>query len=98
MNHDYTATVGYFEDGTLGDVFVRSGKAGSHSSILMLEASICLSVAFQYGAKPSDMRRSMPHAGDPKSGGLGAPEGPIGTLLEILEKEERERARKELSE
>lgn len=88
MNHDYTATIGYYPDGTIGDVFVRSGKAGSHSSILLLEASIALSMAFQYGASASAMLKSMPHTGEIGSSALGDPEGPIGTLLHILAQEE----------
>jgi len=88
MNNEYTASIGYYPDGSIGDVFVRSGKAGSHSSILLLEASIALSVAFQFGARAEDMRRAMPHFSRVGDKTLGEPEGPIGTLLTILAKEE----------
>lgn len=96
MSNEYTATIGYYADGRIGDVFVRSGKAGSHASILLHETSIALSVAFQYGASARDMLKSMPHTGEIGSSALGDPEGPIGTLLAILAKEEARETKEKL--
>jgi len=98
MNNDYVASIGYYPDGRIGDVFVRSGKAGSHSSILLLEASIALSVAFQFGARAEDMRRAMPHVSRVGDKALGEPEGPIGTLLTILAKEEERYVKERLDD
>src|SRR4029077_4711544 len=62
-NHSYVANVGYYKTGEIGEVFLYAGKAGSDVSLIMLEASIALSMAFQFGARASDMRGAMPHDG-----------------------------------
>lgn len=96
----YHAVVGYYPGTyTPCDVFLYAGKAGSDTSITMLEASISLSFAFQFGARASDVRSAMPHDGRGEGpGDPGEPEGPIGTLLTILAREEAKDIRKELSE
>src|SRR5689334_1117101 len=94
----YHAIVGYYpKTNTPCDVFLYAGKAGSDSSVAMLEASIALSFAFQFGARASDVRSAMPHDGrGDRPGDPGEPEGPIGTLLTILALEEAKDIRREL--
>lgn len=46
----YTVTLGYHDDGRIGEVFVTSTKAASDAQIIANEASVAVSFALQYGA------------------------------------------------
>jgi hypothetical protein len=74
----FTALLGYDEQHTLREVFLRAGKVGSDVNISMLEAAIAVSFALQWGCLAEDMRAAMPRRSD------GSPEGPIGTLLDLI--------------
>lgn len=74
----YSATLGYFPDGRLAEVFLRAGKAGTDLAIQAQETAIVASFALQYGAPIELIRAAMPRTAD------GKPEGPIGRLLDIL--------------
>lgn len=80
----YTATVGYYDDGTIAEVFLRSGRAGSDLSIQSMETAIAISMALQYGAPVDVLRAAMPR--DDRQ----QPEGPVGMLLDILARIEAE--------
>lgn len=78
----YTASLGYYPDRKLGEVFLISGKAGTDLSIQAQEAAIAVSFALQYGCPIEEMRAAMPRTQD------GDPEGAIGMLFDILSKEQ----------
>lgn len=79
-----TATVGYYPDGRPGEIFLRSGKAGTDLSIAMIEAGVALSFALQCGANLDEMRAAFPRTED------GRAEGAIGQLLDLLAKPQLE--------
>ena len=74
----YTATVGFFGDGRLAEVFLRASKTGTDLNIQSMETAIAVSMALQYGAPMEVLRAAMPRDD------LQRPEGPIGMLLDIL--------------
>ena len=74
----YCATLGFYNDNRLGEIFVHPTKSGSDRDIALQEAAIAISFALQHGATLETMRLAMPRTSS------GAPEGPIGTLLDIL--------------
>lgn len=74
---DYTALLGYHNN-KLSEVFFHCGKAGSDASILLHEMGIVLSFALQHGCPPLTMREALPRTVE------GEPEGPLGTLLDLL--------------
>jgi hypothetical protein len=74
----YTATLGYFPDGRLGELFLRAGKSGTDLAIATLEIAIAVSFALQHGCSVETMRAAFPRTAD------GRPEGVMGTLLDIL--------------
>ena len=78
---EYVATVGYFSDGKVGEVFIRAGRAGSDVSISTNETAIAVSMALQHGTPLETIRKAMPRTND------GRPEGAIGTLLDLLVEE-----------
>lgn len=76
----YIATVGFFPDWRVGEIFLHATKTGSDRDIAVSEAAIAISFALQFGAPIDALRGAMPRT----SG--GQPEGPIGTLLDLLAK------------
>ena len=76
-NLKYTATVGFFPNGHVGDIFLRAGKAGTDLDIATRELSIAVSFALQHGATIEEMRAAFPRHGV-------HPEGALGTLLDLI--------------
>lgn len=92
-NHAYTANIGFYPNGRVGDVFLhhKSGKAGTDLDIATRELSIAISFALQYGATVEEMRKAFPRHGI-------APEGALGTLLDIITSEIEKDALAEVTE
>ena len=86
----FTALLGYDERNTLREVFLRAGKVGSDVNISMLEAAIAVSFALQWGCPADAMRSAMPRRTD------GSPEGPIGTLLNLIAEQDLQELTTEL--
>lgn len=86
----FTALLGYYANGDLGDIFLRAGKVGTDVNIVMQEASVLASFALQHGATVKQMREAMPRKTD------GTAEGPLGTLFDLLAKEDAKDANEEL--
>ncbi|MGA0561714.1 hypothetical protein ACO2RV_04635 [Ancylobacter sp. VNQ12] len=74
----YTATLGYFDDGRVGEVFVDGPKSGSDAETNGSDAAAILSVALQYGVPPEAFTRSMQRDSE------GRPLGPIGVVVDLL--------------
>ncbi len=74
----YTATLGYYDDGSLGEVFLNSTKVGTDVDVAVRDAAIALSFALQYGATAEDVRAAMTRDA------AGRTEGVLGTLLETI--------------
>jgi hypothetical protein len=49
QKHDYFVTLGYYEDGRLGEVFVCEQREGSTVGALLDALSVSVSVGLQYG-------------------------------------------------
>ena|SRR5690348_8021152 len=90
-NQNFHAKLG-FDGRKLIEVFLTCGKIGSDANLIMREASILLSYALQSGADPEEMKASMPRRNN------GSPEGPIGTLLDLITSEAEKDAMEEMLE
>ena len=77
-NAHFVATVGFYNDGRVGEAFLHATKTGSDRDISVSESAILLSFLFQRGEKIENVRSAMPRTAD------GRPEGPIGKLLDLL--------------
>lgn len=74
----FTATLGYYEDGRIGEVFLTCGRTGTDLDVATRDSAIALSLALQHGCPlqvvaPAFLRNAR-----------GVPEGPLGTLVDIL--------------
>lgn len=89
---EYVATLGYYDRSlhALGEVFIECGKSGSDANLAMREATIALSFALQHGCTVEMIRTAMPRRVS------GEAEGPLGTLLDLLAREDLKDAESEL--
>lgn len=74
----YRATLGFFDDGRLGEVFMAAERDGTQIDVAARDESVLLSLLLQHGAEPKRLRKSMTREPD------GSASSPIGKLLDIL--------------
>jgi hypothetical protein len=74
----YIATVAFFDDGTLAEIFLCNGKAGSSTDSAAKDSAIVASLGLQFGI-PVDVIR---HALLRDSRGIA--NSPLGYALDIL--------------
>lgn len=80
------ATIGFYNDGRVGELFLHSIRSGSDRDTANYELAIAISFALQHGASVDDMRKAFPRTS------TGDPEGTAGILLEILAETYNEKA------
>lgn len=74
----YTATLGYYPDGRLGEVFLNAGKSGTDVDIATRDSAIAVSLALQHGCPIEIMAPAFLRTAE------GEPEGTLATLMELL--------------
>ena len=78
----YTAGLGFFETGELGEIFINvPGRSGSSIEAVARDAAILASICLQYGASAEVIRRALTRNGD------GSASGPLGAALDLLARE-----------
>jgi hypothetical protein len=55
----YVATVSFFADGRLAEIFLSNAKAGSHSDSAAKDSAVVCSIALQYGVPVDVIRRAL---------------------------------------
>ena len=74
----FLATVGYYEDHRVGEIWLATDKTGMTLDVSVKDSAMIVSVGLQYGATLEEFTNSFLR--DPR----GEPAGPIGTLIDIL--------------
>jgi hypothetical protein len=74
----YTATIGFYEDGRPGEIFLSAGKAGTLIHTYVRDGAIAISFALQHGCSVEAIRTAFTRNAD------GVPEGPLGILMDML--------------
>src|SRR5262245_40768466 len=74
----YTATVGRFADGRIGELFLQNHKSDSSADTNARDASIVFSFAVQHGADPEAIRRALSRDSQ------GRACGPLGVALDLI--------------
>ena len=77
----YRATLGYFGDGTLGEIFLNADKHQSMLDAGACDAAIAVSLAIQHGTPIDKLAAAMSRYPN------GAPASPIGAVLDLVIKE-----------
>jgi len=62
-SQNFTVTVGFYADGTPGEVFIDSGKTGQDVQSTARDAAVVLSLALQHGAAVETIRRAVTRNG-----------------------------------
>jgi hypothetical protein len=74
----YTATIGRFADGRIGELFLSNHKLNSSADTNARDAAIAFSFAVQHGADAEKIRQAL------SRDGAGRPTGPLGKALDLL--------------
>ena len=81
----HLATIGYYEDGAVGEVFVNTRRQSNDAANLARDAALILSIALQYGVPVEELAASVSRV--EKNGGL--PHTIIGSVLDLLVREQQ---------
>ena len=74
----YTATVGRFSDGRIGELFLCNHKSNSAADTNARDAAIAFSFAVQHGADPEAIRKALSRDSQ------GRAIGPLGAALDLV--------------
>jgi hypothetical protein len=74
----YIATVSYFPDGTLAEIFIGNGKAGSGSDTAAKDSAVVASIALQFGVPLEMIRRALLRDSQ------GCASSPLGCALDVI--------------
>ena len=73
LTRSHTVTVGYYDDGSIGEVFINGGKSGELVEAIARDGAVMLSMALQYGVPIETIRHSITRdAQDAPSSIIGA--------------------------
>lgn len=91
---EYTVTLGQYEDGTVGEIFLDSAKVGSQMDAILADAGILASRCIQLGVAPEQLAHGMtrtPIFEDPKITDIVArPASPVGVAIDLAATTNRE--------
>jgi hypothetical protein len=74
----YTATVGRFPDGRVGEIFLRNHKSNSAADTNARDSAIVCSIALQFGADLDTIRNALCRDSH------GRASGPLGKALDCI--------------
>jgi hypothetical protein len=74
----YSATVGRFPDGSIGELFLSNDKSNSSADSTARDDAIVLSIAFQHGADLEAIRQALCRDSQ------GRASGPRGVALDMI--------------
>jgi hypothetical protein len=74
----YKATVGFFPDGSVAELFVSNHKAGNASDVAARDAGILVSLCLQHGCSIETIARALSRNSD------GSTSGVIGAVLDKI--------------
>jgi ribonucleoside-diphosphate reductase alpha chain len=77
-NQPATVTIGYFPDGTPGEIFVDVAKSGNDIAHIARDSAIMVSIALQHGANTATLRHAITRDGN------GAPASILGAIVDAL--------------
>lgn len=78
LNLPHTITVGYYNDGRVGEVFIDAGKSGEVVEAIARDGAILLSLAIQHGADIEAIARAITRDSQSK------PTSIIGAVIDEL--------------
>ena len=55
----HTITIGFYDDGTIGEVFINGGKSGEQVEAIARDAAVILSLALQFGVDLANIKSAI---------------------------------------
>jgi hypothetical protein len=77
-NQPVSVTVGYYEDGTPGEIFVDAGKTGQDVQSTARDAAVVLSLALQHGATVATIQHAVTRSGNGEAASI------LGAIIDQL--------------
>jgi hypothetical protein len=77
-NQNFTVTAGFFDDGTVGKVFVDSRKTGGDVEAIARDAAVVVSLALQHGAAVETLRHAITR------NSKGTPSSILGAVIDAI--------------
>jgi hypothetical protein len=74
----HVATVSFFPDGRLAEIFLGNAKSGLHSDSAAKDSAVVCSIALQYGVPAEVIRRAL------LRDARGAANSPLGVALDLI--------------
>jgi hypothetical protein len=74
----YTVSIGRFVNGTLAELFITNGKAGSDSDTAARDSAVVASIALRHGVPVHTLRQALMRNRD------GSACGPLGCALDHI--------------
>ena len=81
LKGSHIVTLGFYEDGLLGEVFINGGKSGELVEAIARDGAVLLSLALQFGASLESIKSAITRDGQ------GAPSSIIGAVVDRLSEE-----------
>ena len=75
----YTVTVGFYDDGRPGEIFLDAGKEGTDVQVLARDTAVLVSLLLQYGCGLTHIRSAISREAN------GDPQGAVGHILDVIE-------------
>jgi hypothetical protein len=75
---NYVATVAYFADGRLAEIFLTNHKSGSDADAAARDSAVVCSIALQYGVPLATIHHALLRYGQ------GQPSTPLGCALDLI--------------
>ena len=75
----YHVSVGWYDDGRLGETFIHGAKVGSDADGLQADIGVLISRLLQFGDDPQALAASMARLGDSKT-----PASIVGAVADLL--------------
>ena len=78
LEKSHVITVGYYEDGRPGEVFISGGKSGEQVEAIARDGAVLVSMLLQHGASLDTIRHAITRDGQ------DAPQSIIGVVVDRL--------------
>jgi hypothetical protein len=77
-NFHYVATISFFDDGRLAEIFIGNGKAGSSTDTAAKDSAVVASLALQHGITVDVIRKAL------LRDSRGVANSPLGCALDLV--------------
>jgi len=77
-NQAFAVTVGFYPDGTVGEVFIESRKTGGDVEAIARDSAVVVSLALQHGAAVEAIAHAITRSSN------GAPSSILGAVVDAL--------------